>query len=190
MRDNDVLWLGQPKALARTQPGAAFVRERMLCNNAIYNASMCLFRKANYFAIGAEFTTYRFCGDWLFWIALAQHGDVYESGRFLNYFRKHGADVSGPAYQNGLAYQEYVRLLDHLAGQQIITADQQKTLLLRKFNELLYDQRLRPESADNVMQLFYTRLGGALFSPAAYRILGKRKLLQVLLRKPFARSLV
>lgn len=184
---NDVLWTGRPRALARTQPGPAFVQERMLRANGIYNASMCIFRKANYYAIGTEFTTYRFCGDWLFWIALAQHGDVFEVGRFLNYFRKHGADVSGPAYQSGLAYRENVRLLDELAAQGIIGADQLAHLLLLKFQEFLYDQRLRPESAADVAQLFYGRLGRNVLSPAAYRVLGKRKFLQVLLHKSLAR---
>lgn len=187
VRGNDVLWAGRPTALARTHAGPAFVQARMLRANAIYNASMCIFRKANYYAIGDAFTTYRFCGDWLFWIALAQHGDVFESGRFLNYFRKHGADVSGPAYQNGLAYRENVRLLDELAAQGIIGTDQLAQLLLLKFQEFLYDQRLRPESAAEVEQLLYGRLGRNVLSPAAYRVLGKRKFLQVLLHKSLPR---
>ncbi|ALW87115.1 hypothetical protein AUC43_19765 [Hymenobacter sedentarius] len=186
VRDNEVLWTSQPKALACTRPGPGFVQENMLRNNVIFNSSMCIFRKANYYAIGSEFTSYRFCGDWLFWIALAQHGDVYESGRFLNYFRKHGADVSGPAYQNGLAYTEYVRLLDYLADKRIIKADQLEQLLLLKFQESIYDQRLRPESKGAVAHLFYGRLGQALLSPAAYRVLGKKKFLQILLQKTFA----
>jgi hypothetical protein len=189
VRANEVLWMGQPKVLAYHHPGTAFVQERMLRANTIFNASMCIFRKANYYAIGPEFMSYRFCGDWLFWISLAQYGDVYESGRFLNYFRKHSADVSGPAYQNGLAYQEYVRLLGHLASQRIIQADQLEHLLLLKFQEFLYDSRLRQESVQEITHLFYEQLGQALLSPAAYRILGNRKFLQVLLHKPFAHRL-
>lgn len=183
VRDNDVLWVGQPTALARTHAGPAFVQARMLHANGIYNASMCIFRKANYYAIGDAFTTYRFCGDWLFWIGLAQHGDVFESGRFLNYFRKHGADVSGPAYRNGLAYRENVRLLDELAAQGIIQPEQLAHLLLFKFQEFLHDERLALESAAEVEQLFYRRLGRNVLSLAAYRVLGKRKFLHVLLHK-------
>ena len=189
VRGNDVLWFGRPQALAHTQAGPAFVQERMLRANAIYNASMCIFRKANYYAIDAEFTTYQYCGDWVFWVALARHGDVFESGRFLNYFRKHGADVSGPANRNGLAYREYLRLLDSLAAAGTITAGQRAELLRLKLREFLYDSHLAPESRPEVARLLreQTRHFRPILGPAMYRVLGKRKFLHLLLNKAFGR---
>jgi len=185
VRDNDVLWFSKPTRLATTQAGIEFVQEHMLRNNVIFNASMCIFRKKHYFAIGPEFTTYRFCGDWLFWISLAQHGNVFISGRFLNYFRKHEADVSGRAYQSGLGYIEYLRLLEHIESQYIIRTDQFTHLLLLKLQEMLYDSRLSTEGRQEAISLFYNRLGRGLRSTAALRILGKKKFVQILLTQPF-----
>jgi glycosyltransferase involved in cell wall biosynthesis len=187
VRANDVLWTSQPQKLGFSHAGGTFVQERMLSGNAIFNASMCIFRKANYYAIGPMFTTFRFCGDWVFWIALAQHGNVYESGCFLNYFRKHGADVSGPAYLNGLAHYEYIRLLNYLLAEHIITQDKKEELLLYKFREFLADNRLDPQRREEIAELFRIELGNAWLSQSAYTLLGKRIFLHMLRQTALSR---
>ena len=43
----------------------------------IYNAGMALVRRSALPA-GDNYTQYRYCGDWLFWIQIVSGGDVYK----------------------------------------------------------------------------------------------------------------
>ena len=48
----------------------------------------------------------RYCGDWLFWVNICRQGEVFESGKFLNYFRRHINNVSSSATRDGLDFLE------------------------------------------------------------------------------------
>lgn len=91
----------------RIYQGASFIQDRMLLGNAIYNASMALFRKESVTtAIISSLSTYRYCGDWLFWGKLLQNGDVCEFENSLNFFRSHSNNVSNSSEKEGLFFIE------------------------------------------------------------------------------------
>ena len=65
----EILWKSQAAFFAKIYSGKDFVTERMLLDNfGLPNASMCIFKKELYYQIDKQFTSYKFCGDWLFWI--------------------------------------------------------------------------------------------------------------------------
>lgn len=132
--DNKIKFQSFYAALSGFNNGAAFISEFMITNNAIFNASMAIWRKGIFSKISKEFTTYKFCGDWLFWIELARHGNVHISGKLLNYFRKHGNDVSGKAYKSGYNFIEESKMFHYLYKNQVISFAEYvaslKTLLL------------------------------------------------------------
>ncbi len=90
----------------RIYDGRSFVREHLLKENYIYNASMAVFRKEAIPNISNEYTKFRSCGDKLFWKSLAQQGKVLYVCEPLNYFRIHNAKVTTNSIANGLLFHE------------------------------------------------------------------------------------
>ena len=94
---------------------------------------MAVFKRETYLNISQRFLTFKMCGDWLFYIEIAKQGDVFISGRVLNYFRKHKKDVSGKIYGTGFNYVEEVEILKILKNEKLITQQEFKHHLLSKY---------------------------------------------------------
>jgi glycosyltransferase involved in cell wall biosynthesis len=116
--------------LIQKHEGNDFIQKRMLKGNGLYNASMIVFKKE---AIDNKvfeiINTFKFCGDWLFWVFLIKDNAIVEIGKPLNYFRKHNDDVSGKSYLNGLAYSEGLRVYLYLKSEGFIGDYQFKKLV-------------------------------------------------------------
>ncbi|PTS95917.1 glycosyltransferase family 2 protein [Pedobacter sp. HMWF019] len=107
--------------LSEIQGGKSFLENRMFVNNPIFNASMVLWKKELFQHVSTEFTDYRLCGDWFFWMELCQFGNIHISGRVLNYFRNHDKDVSGKAMKSGLNFVETLKVINSFYLRQIIS---------------------------------------------------------------------
>lgn len=157
---NEIKWQSAYPLLQDYQKGAEFIHKHMLNGNAIFNASMAVWKKEIFKKISPEFTTYTFCGDWLFWIELCTHGTVFISGKLLNYFRKHNKDVSGKAYESGLNFREEVRMMNYLHAAGLIQYGQYLETLKSKF--LIY-QLTKPSLPQHeratVEELFFSHPG-------------------------------
>jgi glycosyltransferase involved in cell wall biosynthesis len=188
IKGNDILYVNENKFLHQTLKGFDFVREKMLRITAISNASQAIFRKQAYLQIDKSFTTYKFSGDYLFWMLVAQHGEVYIVGKYLNYFRKHDKDVTSPSLKNGQAYREYLRILRTLQEHKIITNEERVRLLTLKFNELLWDNRVEQSFVTEISNLYHNELGNNLLSLRAYQLMGKRSYAKVLLHQFFSKK--
>ncbi|MFD1872257.1 glycosyltransferase family 2 protein [Hymenobacter bucti] len=186
IKGNDILYVNQSKFLHQTLRGLDFVRERMLRITAISNASQAIFRKEVYYKIDKSFTTYKFSGDYLFWMLVAQHGEVYIAGKYLNYFRKHDKDVTSPSLKNGQAYREYLRIMRTVQDHAIISDEERVRLLILKFNELLWDNRVEELYRKEISALYHADLGNQLFSTRTYQLMGKRSYAKVLLHRLFS----
>jgi len=116
----NIRWQTHHRRLDEVMDGQRFVRDYMVRNNAICNASMALWRREGYQQLKRDFVNYTFCGDWLFWVRLALLGRVAINGRLLNYFRKHGSDVSSRAYGSGYNFVEEIQVLNTLYEERFI----------------------------------------------------------------------
>ncbi|RZK76536.1 MAG: glycosyltransferase family 2 protein [Pedobacter sp.] len=94
LESNVIAWSSSHTLLSENIAGHDFIKRYMLKNNTVFNASMVVWKKETYSKISKNYLSYRFCGDWLFWIEFALQGNVHISGKTLNYFRKHAKDVS------------------------------------------------------------------------------------------------
>jgi glycosyltransferase involved in cell wall biosynthesis len=163
--------------------GNEFMKTQMLFELPIYNASMTIFKKSIFHSIDKEFTTYKFCGDWLFWILAARHGNITVSGKYLNYFRKHDKDVSGKAYKEGLFYTEYVKIMSYLVNQSLVTVEEKQSLMLQKYAKFIDDKQLNPQFMIHIKAQLLKETGNYFYSTFAYRCLGFRKYISALLFK-------
>lgn len=157
---NNILWQSNYPKLSDVVNGKNFIKAHMLYGNGIFNASMAVFKKDVYNKISKDFSSFKFCGDWLFWIEIMMRGDIFVSGKLLNYFRKHPNDVSGKVYETGYNFFEEIKLLDSLKTKSVITSNEYENLLWYKYN--IYKKNkykiLKSRQAD-IDNLFTTKKG-------------------------------
>lgn len=156
--NNDIIWKSEARRFAEIIDGNTFVRQHMLKGNAVFNASMCIFRKDTYTHIHHEFKKYKLSGDWIFWIEVALQGNVFISGKILNYFRKHPQDVSSAAFVKGLIYTEYFDVLAYLEKLNLL-GNKKKMLLRYKQRQFLTDKRVNRENHTQIAAKFRKELG-------------------------------
>lgn len=124
IESNIVKWVSNQRYLENTMNGIEYLKKELLFDNAIFNASMAVFRKSAYINLSLGYKDFKFCGDWLFWASIARQGDVFISGKILNYFRNHQGDVSSKAYVSGYNFIEEIRVLFIFLDNEYITNDE------------------------------------------------------------------
>lgn len=180
VKGEKILYYNKSDFFYKTYLGYDFVREKMLRITSISNASQAIFRKDVYYKIDKTFTTYKFSGDWLFWMLIALHGNVFVSGKCLNYFRKHDKDVTSPSLKNGMMYREYIKTVNVLQQHNVVNKNESSNLLILKFNELLWDHRVEEKYVQEISRLYHEELGSRLLNLRTYQIIGNRSFLKVL----------
>lgn len=108
---NEVFYHTHTPQLAECMNGLDYVNKYLIYHSTIYNASMVIFSKHTYQSIAKDYMNFRFCGDWVFWSEMVSQGDVFISGKLLNYFRSHDTDVSTGMYKSGNSFIEQFRCL-------------------------------------------------------------------------------
>ena len=93
-----------------------FIQKRLLYQNYVMNASMAIFRKS---AIPADnyYASFRYAGDWLFWIGVAMAGDVLYINEPLDLFRQHKSSTTAQSVTAGRNFDEVRKLLDYTLPQ-------------------------------------------------------------------------
>lgn len=95
--------------------GKDFVKRKLAVCNSIANVSECVFRRDCYRPEeNHRYEWMRLCGDWLFYVLLAEQGKVLEIEKPLSYYRQHGANVSNSSEHQGLTFLEGVDVLDYM----------------------------------------------------------------------------
>ena len=86
----------------------------MTMGNAILNASSAIFSKEALSKCKLDYTTFKAGGDRLFWIYLAEQGQVIHLKDAHNYFRQHSKKVTSNAAKSGLGFIESLKIYDYL----------------------------------------------------------------------------
>ncbi|MGJ7033663.1 glycosyltransferase [Niabella hirudinis] len=110
--EGNIKWQSAHRKVEECIDGALFVKTYMGAQNAIFNASMAIWKRNLYSKISHDYKNYKYAGDMVFWIRLAMEGRVAISGKLLNYFLKHEKDVSGKAIRSGLGVLEQMKILN------------------------------------------------------------------------------
>lgn len=130
---NVILQTSLHNKLADVIDGKKYIKDYLAASCSIWNASMLVFRKRFYSGVSPQFSTFQMSGDWLFYIEMARQGDVFVSGKVLNYFRNHDKDVSGKMYESGKNYLEEIKILKIARDGNLLTEAEFKKHLLQKF---------------------------------------------------------
>lgn len=140
VQDDRVLWSSAHNRLHETINGKEFVASKMINGNAVFNASMAIFRRSALATIRFDFAAFSFLGDWAFWAGIAASGDVLVCGKVLNYFRQNSSGVSAGAKKTGSLYAEYPQLVNLMVEQGWITAAERQLAVNAMFQRLLSDK--------------------------------------------------
>ena len=92
-----------------------FIKQKLSICNSIANVSECIFRRDKYRPSENErYEWMRLCGDWFFYVLLAEQGSVVEVEQPLSYYRQHGNNVSETSEHQGLTFLEGADVLEYM----------------------------------------------------------------------------
>lgn len=97
--------------------GNQFISEKLLTSNAIWNASMTIFKKSLFYT--QDDTSYRemkYCGDWFLYAQFSRRADVLEVKQTLNNYRIHSNNVSTEAKRSGKFFTEGFRVFEYISA--------------------------------------------------------------------------
>ena len=92
-----------------------FIHQRLATTCPIANVSECIFRRDKFRPSESyRYEHMRFCGDWFFYLLLAQQGSIVELDEPLNYYRQHSNNISNDAEHRGLTFLEGADVLEYM----------------------------------------------------------------------------
>lgn len=122
-------WCYTPSKVTRIN-GNDYVVKYMTMGNHCNNASACLFKKTAYQNIDKLYTTYKAGGDKLFWIEIAEQGNVAIINTHLNYFRQHNHKVTPLTYAKGINLTETKKTYEHILAHHQLSSRRKQWMLL------------------------------------------------------------
>lgn len=109
------LWETPHGDKVNTYNGHDFIRHKLAVCNSIANVSECIFRRSAYRPFESHrYEQMRLCGDWFFYVLLAEQGKVVEVEESLSYYRQHSSNISSDAEHRGLTFIEGAEVLEYM----------------------------------------------------------------------------
>lgn len=92
-----------------------FIKERLFIRNTIDNVSECIFKKNLYCSEKKHLYEWmKLCGDWLFYVFLAEQTDVLEVYMPLSYYRKHSYNTVIATERDGKTFLEGIEVYKYM----------------------------------------------------------------------------
>ena len=109
------LWETPYSDQVNTYSGKDFIKQKLAVCNSIANVSECIFRRDKFRpAESHRYEHMRLCGDWFFYVLLAEQGKVIEVEEYLSYYRQHQSNISSEAEHRGLTFLEGADVLEYM----------------------------------------------------------------------------
>lgn len=101
--------------------GRRFIKDYLSRYNFIINASSALFSKKTLYNMENNYTQFRGCGDWVFWIEIAKNGDVSYVDTPLNKFRQHGTNTTIQQIKSMKGFYEVIDVMNYMRENRYIS---------------------------------------------------------------------
>jgi glycosyltransferase involved in cell wall biosynthesis len=96
--------------------GCEFLSKKLLTSNAIWNASMMVFRKELFYRLkDNSFKQMKYCGDWFLYVQFCEQTNVLEIKSTLNNYRIHADNVSTDAKKIGRYFTEGFKVFEYIS---------------------------------------------------------------------------
>ena len=153
---NNIWWVTKGNNLEEKMEGKVFIEKHLLKGTAIVNASMAIFKRDAFLHMPPDFMEFRFLGDWLFWIETARQGNIFISGRVLNFFRRHDMAVSEMGHATGGDLIENLKIIRKLKEYSCIPERLYRQLVFMKYKKFtLNKKKYSPEAARRISSSFF-----------------------------------
>jgi glycosyltransferase involved in cell wall biosynthesis len=161
--DDNVLELPIFENLPFVEKGETVIKENFTKGCFIYNASSALFEKSLVKNVDFEaIKTFKFTGDWLFWVQLIGQTSLARTAERLNYFRKHTENVSSVSSKNGLQFSEGIKVVNYIFDKYHISFLKKRKIFmawaLRVSVDTEFDHQLALKILPNEVTLWYKLL--------------------------------
>lgn len=110
--------------------GRKFISSYMVHYNAVANASSAIFSRIIAMSLKRDYMSMRGEGDWLFWIQLMEHGNVYFDDKAMNFFRFHHMNTTSIMSLEGVGDIEHKKIVDYLVNGNFISFKRYKEEIL------------------------------------------------------------
>lgn len=111
----NLLWNNSEGNAVHNHRSIEFIHERLATNCPIANVSECIFRRNKFRPDESHrYEHMRLCGDWFFYVLLAEQGNVVEVEEPLSYYRQHSSNISSEAEHRGLTFLEGASILEYM----------------------------------------------------------------------------
>jgi glycosyltransferase involved in cell wall biosynthesis len=130
--------------------GEEFIRERMT-DICLCNASSVVFSKEKALSLNRSFMHYKAAGDYLFWIMMAEKGNVIKMELPLDYFRHHKTNVTPTSYKNGTTLIELYSIFKYLVRRKHLKGKEALNMYLCKLEQLKANTSLQPDVKKKVL---------------------------------------
>ena len=100
--------------------GRTFIKKDLSRFNYIVNASSAIFAKKVLEGMDRSYTSFRGCGDWIFWVEVAKCGYVSYINKPLNCFRQHGSNTTTAQTRTGKGELEVIEVTNYMKEKGLI----------------------------------------------------------------------
>lgn len=114
-------------------PGKQFISTYLAFSNVVQNASCAIFNKSVALSVDKGYMNFKGAGDWLFWIELAEMGNVCYVNKELNSYRLHN-NTTSKVVKSGMEFHEMKSIYERLRDKGLLT---EKKFKRCRFNNLL-----------------------------------------------------
>lgn len=126
--------------------GSFFIKNYLIWGCLVYNASSVVFRKEFALSVSPLYTTFRAAGDWLFWIEMAEKGNVAIVENALNNYRAFGDNTTSRTRLNGIADVEDKKIFDFLKDQGYISSINELRIRKKYVKSIRYDNKYKDKT--------------------------------------------
>lgn len=109
----------------RVYRGEEFIRKYCIMKTGIVNASSAIFTKDSFLSISDIYTTFKGAADKLFWVLIAEKGDIAFVEKPYNYFRQHSDSTSAMLTMTGFNQIEDIKFYNYLCEKGHILKDEE-----------------------------------------------------------------
>jgi len=134
--------------------GKDFIAEKLAFGCAIWNASSALFDKKTALSLDRQYQDYKACGDRLFWMEMAEKGNIVHVNSFLNYFRQHQNKVSPKRFRDGTSLHEEYQINQYQRKNHYLSGWRRIFILSLYYDKINEGEFLNQEVKDELMHLW------------------------------------
>lgn len=129
-------------------PGRQFISTYLAFSNVVQNASCAIFSKSVALSIDNSYMDFKGAGDWLFWIEIAENGNVCFVNQELNCYRLHRKSTSAT---NGIGLKEMYYIYQWLLRNKYL---EEKAYQKCRSNNIMLISSLQNISNDTKRELY------------------------------------